>query len=106
MSASQTLAELDRRMDILLEQIHRADQALEELWGERQEDLSEAVFGWSENVDVDGDFDYESIGSDDDDDDTVITIPYYSIPDYDSDSDSDTETVVDEWLDIYSTPTK
>lgn len=103
MSASQTLAELDRRMDILLEQINRADQALEELWGERQEDLSQAVFGWSENVDEDDSYDYESIGSDDDDD-SVVTIPYYSIPDYDS--DSDTETVVDEWLDIYSTPTK
>lgn len=104
-TASQTLAELDRRMDILLEQINRADRALEEIWMQREEGVAEAVFGWAGDVEQDGDFDYESIcSSDDEDDDSVVTIPYYAIPNYDS--DSDTETVVDEWLDVYSTPTK
>ena len=53
-TASQTLAELDRRMDILLEQINRADRALEEIWMQREEGVAEAVFGWAGDVEQDG----------------------------------------------------
>lgn len=95
-------------MDVLLEQISMADQALDELY-HNQEVLAETVFGWdTEREDVDSGSDMEW---DDEEDgaESTVTLPYYSVfnlGDLDSDDDSDSETIVEDWVDVYTTPSK